>query len=99
MEDIELFHERITARRLQRSRALADVPPPFEGWVVGAEVEPMTRTSLPVDASAGRYVVLCYVHPNSDERRSADEVQPPEQAYAAAQLEVTGTPSYAGVGN
>ena len=97
IEDVELFHQRLTARRLARSRAVPDVPPPFGGWVVGAEVEPSSSTSLPVDTSAGRYVVVCYVQPNSEERLSTEEFPRPDRAYTATQLDVTGTPSYPGV--
>ena len=97
IEDVELFHQRLTSRRLARSRAVPDVPPPFEGWVVGADVEPSSSTSLPVDTSAGRYVVVCFIHSNSEERLSADGNPRPERAYTAAQLDVTGTPSYPGV--
>jgi len=92
--DVELLEERVKARRLGRSRAVPDVPPPFDGWVVGADVEPASRTRLPVDTSAGTYVVVCFVHPNADERRSSEETPRPERAHTAAWLEVTGTPFY-----
>jgi hypothetical protein len=92
--DIELFHERVTSRQLLRSRSRSDVPPPYGSWVAGADVEPSARTSLPVDTDAGRYAVLCYVHRNTDERRASDEILPPERAFVAGQLEVTGVPTY-----
>lgn len=94
VDDIALAGERVTSRRLQRSRARADVPPPFGRWVVGADVEPTTRTTLPVDADLGRYVIVCYVHRNTDDRRSTDDVPPPERAYVAAQIEVTGAQTH-----
>ena len=97
IEDVDLFHQRLTARRLARSRAVPDVPPPFGGWVAGAEVEPSSSTSLPVDISAGRYVVACYVHSNSEEQLTSDAIPRPERAFTAAQLDVSGTPSYPGV--
>jgi len=90
-DDIEPFLE--NPRQYERSRALADLTPPYE-TVGGAEVEPKSSTFLPVDVPAGRYVVLCVVHRSSDERRSADDVVPPERVQAAAQLDVTGSPSY-----
>jgi hypothetical protein len=93
VDDIALVEERIASRRLQRSRARSDVPPPFGRWVAGADVEPTTRTFLPVDADAGRYAVVCYVHRNADDRLSASEIAAPERAFVAAQLEVTGTPA------
>jgi hypothetical protein len=87
VEDVELFHERLAA--LARSRALPDEPPPFDAsWVAGAAVEPSSSTSLPIDTTAGRYVVVCYLYSNPDEL-SADEIPPPERAHVAAQLEVT----------
>ena len=65
--------------------------------VAGADVEPSSSTSLPVDTSAGRYVVVCYVHSNSEKQLTSDEIPRPERAYTATQLDVTGTPSYPGV--
>jgi hypothetical protein len=97
IEDVDLFHERLTARRLARSRTVPDVPPPLQSWVVGTDVEPSSSTSLPVDTSAGRYVIVCYLHSNSEERLTTDGFPRPERAYTAAQLDVTGTPSYPGV--
>lgn len=97
IEDVDLFHQSLTSRRLARSRAVPDVPPPFGGWVVGAEVGPSSGTSLPVDTSAGRYAVVCYVQPNSEERLSTDAYPRPDRAYTATQLDVTGMPSYPGV--
>jgi len=97
IEDVDLFHERLTARRLSRSRTVSDVPPPLQSWVAGTDVEPSSSTSLPVDTSAGRYVIVCYVHSNSEEQLTADDIPRPERAFTAAQLDVTGTPSYTGV--
>jgi hypothetical protein len=93
-DDLALVEERIASRRLLRNRALSDVPPPLGRWIAGADVEPTTRTVLPVDVDPGRYLVLCYLHPNADERLRASEIAPPERAYVAAQIEVTGAPSY-----
>ena len=87
----------MSARRLARSRTVADVPPPLQSWVAGADVEPSSSTSLPVDASVGRYVVLCFIHSNAEALLGTDEFPRPERAYSAAQLDVTGTPSYPGV--
>lgn len=97
IENIDPSAERVSSRQLARSRARSDVPPPFGRWIVGADVEPSASTVLPVDAPAGRYVVVCYLHSNSEERLSADESPRPERAYTAAQLDVTGTPSHSGV--
>ena len=93
VDDIELVRERVESRRLQRDRARSDVPPPFGRWIAGADVEPTTRTFLPVDADAGRYAVVCYVHRNSDDRRRTGEIARPERAYVAGQIEVAGTPT------
>ena len=97
IEDIDPVVERMSSRQLARSRARSDVPPPFGRWVAGADIEPSSSTSLPVDTSAGRYVVVCYLHSNSEERLSADDIPRPERAYTAAQLTVAGTASYPGV--
>jgi hypothetical protein len=97
IEDIDPLAERISSRQLARSRARSDVPPPFGRWIAGADVEPSASTVLPVDAPVGRYVVVCYLHSNSEERLSADDIPRPERAYTAAQLDVTGTRSYPGV--
>jgi len=40
--------------------------------------------------TAGRYVVVCYLHSNPEERLGSDDIPRP-------QLDVTGTPSYPGV--
>ena len=96
VDDIDPVAERMSSRQLARSRARSDVPPPFGRWVVGADVEPSSSTSLPVATSAGRYAVVCYLHSNSEERLSADDIPAPERAYTAAQLDVTVTPSYPG---
>lgn len=93
-DDVALVEERIASRRLLRNRARSDVPPPLGRWVAGADVEPTTRTVLPVDVDPGRYLVLCYLHRNADERVRASEIAPPERAHVAAQIEVTGAPSY-----
>ena len=90
IEDIDPVAERMSSRQLARSRARSDVPPPFGRWIVGAEVEPSASTVLPVDAPVGRYVVVCYLHSNSEERLSADDNPRPERAYSAGQLDVTG---------
>ena len=94
VDDIALVRERVESRRLLRNRARSDVPPPFGRWIAGADVEPTTRTFLPVDADAGRYAVVCYVHRNSDDRRRTGEIARPERAYVAGQIEVAGTPTY-----
>ncbi|HKX47182.1 MAG TPA: hypothetical protein VJM06_00825 [Gaiellaceae bacterium] len=93
IDDIELVRERVESRRLLRNRARSDVPPPFGRWVAGADVEPTTRTFLPVDADAGRYAIVCYVHRNADDRRRTGEIARPERAFVAGQIEVAGTPS------
>ncbi len=93
VDDIALVRERVESRRLQRNRARSDVPPPFGRWIAGADVEPTTRTFLPVDADAGRYVVVCYVHPNADDRRSTSEIARPERAFVAGQIEVADAPT------
>jgi hypothetical protein len=91
-DDIEPFLER-TRGSTSGVERWPTLTPPYE-TVGGAEVEPKSSTFLPVDVPAGRYVVLCVVHRSSDERRSADDVVPPERVQAAAQLDVTGSPSY-----
>lgn len=93
VDDIALVRERVESRRLLRNRARSDVPPPFGRWIAGADVEPTTRTFLPVDADAGRYAVVCYVHRNADDRRSTGEIARPERAFVAGQIEVAGTPT------
>ena len=97
VDDIDPAAERMSSRRLARSRARSDVPPPFGRWVVGAEVEPSATTFLPVDAPIGRYVVLCFVHSNVDALLSTDDIPRPERSYIATQLEVAETPSDPGV--
>jgi hypothetical protein len=92
VDDVALVRERIASRRLLRSRSRSDVPPPFGRWIAGADVEPTTRTYLPIDADAGRYAVVCYVHRNADDRLSASQIAAPERAYVAAQIEVTAPP-------
>lgn len=94
VDEIALVQERVASRRLLRERARSDVPPPYGRWIAGADVEPTTRTFLPVDAGAGRYAVVCYVHRNADERLSSSEIAPPERAHVATQLQVTGTSVY-----
>ena len=79
----------MASRRVLRNRARSDVPPPFGRWIAAADVEPTTRTFLPVDADAGRYALVCYVHRNADDRRSTTEIAPPERANVAAQIEET----------
>jgi hypothetical protein len=93
VDDIALARERVESRRLLRNRAHSDVPPPFGRWIAGADVEPTTRTFLPVDADSGRYVVVCYIHRNADDRRSTGEIARPERAFVAGQIEVAGNPS------
>ena len=93
VDDIALARERVESRRLLRNRARSDVPPPFGRWIAGADVEPTTRTFLPVDVKAGRYAVVCYVHRNADDRRSTGEIAGPERAYVAGLIEVAGTPT------
>jgi len=97
VEDIDPLAERMSSRQLARSRARSDVPPPFGRWVVGADVEPSSSTSLPIDTSTGRYVVVCYLHSNSEEQLSTDDIPRPARAYTVAQLDVTGARSYPGV--
>jgi hypothetical protein len=93
VDDIALARERVESRRLLRNRARSDIPPPLGRWIAGADVEPTTRTFLPVDADPGRYVVVCYVHRNADDRRSTGEIASPERAYVAGLIEVAGTPT------
>ena len=93
-DEIELAFERISSRELTRSRLRTDSPPPYGRWIVGADVGPSAAATLPVDTADGRYVVACFVHSNSDERLRASEIPPHERAYVAAELEVTGTPTY-----
>jgi hypothetical protein len=90
VDDIALVRERVESRRLLRNRARSDVPPPFGRWIAGADVEPTTRTFLPVDADPGRYAVVCYIHRNADERRRTGEIARPERAFVAGQIEVAG---------
>jgi hypothetical protein len=89
VDDIALVRERVESRRLLRNRARSDVPPPFGRWFAGADVEPTTRTFLPVDADPGRYAVVCYIHRNADDRRRTGEISLPERAFVAGQIAVT----------
>ena len=91
VDDIALVRERVESRRLLRNRARSDVPPPFGRWIAGADVEPTTRTFLPVDADPGRYVVVCYLHRNADERRRTGEIARPERAFVAGEIAVAGS--------
>jgi hypothetical protein len=86
---VALARERVESRRLLRNRARSDVPPPFGRWFAGADVEPTTRTFLPVDADPGRYAVVCYIHRNADDRRRTGEISLPERAFVAGQIAVT----------
>ena len=94
VDDIALVRERIESRRLQRDRTRSDVPPPFGRWIAGADVEPTTRTFLPVDADAGRYAVVCYLHRNADDRLRTGEIARPDRAFVAGQIDVVGTPTF-----
>jgi hypothetical protein len=94
LDEAALARQRVMSRLLARSRARSDSPPPYGSWIAGADVEPAASASLPVDAGAGRYAIACFLHSDADERRTADEVPPPERSYVAAQVEVTGTPAY-----
>lgn len=93
VDDIALVRERIESRRLLRNRARSDVPPPFGRWIAGADVEPTTRTFLPVDADAGRYAVVCYLHRNADDRRRTGDIARPERAFVAGEIAVAGPPA------
>ena len=93
VDDIALVRERIESRRLLRNRARSDVPPPFGRWIAGADVEPTTRTFLPVDADAGRYAVVCYLHRNADDRLRTGEIARPERAFVAGEIAVAGPPA------
>ena len=94
LDESALARERVVSRALLRSRAQSDSPPPYGRWIGGADVEPSATTSLPVDTGAGRYAIACFVHSNSEERLRAREIPPPERSYVAAQVEVSGTPTY-----
>ena len=94
LDEPALARQRVTSRLLTRSRARSDSPPPYGSWIAGADVEPDSSVSLPVDTRAGRYAVACFLHANSDERRTADEIPPPDRSYVATELRVTGEPAY-----
>jgi hypothetical protein len=56
--------------------------------VSAADVEPGRVSNLPANESAGRYVVVCLVHPASDTRQSSTDPVAPDAVYAAAELRV-----------
>jgi hypothetical protein len=62
--------------------------------VVGSEVEPAATSVIPADVEAGTYVVLCFVQESADRRLTSQDRVPPRAVYAAARLDVTGTPTY-----
>lgn len=62
--------------------------------IVGSEVGPSETSSIPADARAGRYVVLCFVGASTDARRTSREPVPPKAVYVATRLDVTGVPTY-----
>ena len=94
LDEAALARQRVASRLLTRSRARSDSPPPYGSWIGGADLEPNASASLPVDTRAGRYAVACFLHANADERRTADEIPPPDHSYVAVEFEVTGTPAY-----
>ena len=62
--------------------------------IVGSSVEPSGTSIIPADVKAGRYVVLCFVSQPTDPRQNSTDAVPPKAIYVAAQLDVTGTPTY-----
>jgi hypothetical protein len=90
IEDARQFWERLRAAHFRGKK----LQPPTEDEVfdlgsgAATEVEPQATSLLPVNASSGRFVIVCWEYPSADTRESSQDAPVPATIYVPAEVDI-----------
>ena len=89
IKDVRGFFQRVMVAHDRGEQVKPPTPDDFRRNEAWSHADPRATTLLPVNASAGRLVIVCMENPSADTRPSAGSVWPdPVAIYVPTQLEI-----------